>query len=89
MAAVVAGNPFGTESPNRTVTILLDDTTTTDMLDSISGQDDEKIALGRREIYIAYGDHMGRSKLKIPAASGGTARNLNIASKLADMARSR
>ena len=29
---------------------------------------------------------MGRSKLKIPAAKAGTARNINTVSKLADMA---
>jgi uncharacterized protein (DUF1697 family) len=29
---------------------------------------------------------MGRSKLRIPAASGGTARNMNTIAKLAEMA---
>ena len=33
-----------------------------------------------------YGDGMGRSRLKIPAASAGTARNINTIIKLAEMA---
>ena len=33
-----------------------------------------------------YGDGMGRSRLKIPAAGAGTARNINTVTKLAEMA---
>ena len=47
---------------------------------------DEEIRLGRREIYVHYGNGMGRSRLKIPAAKAGTARNINTISKLAEMA---
>lgn len=89
MAAVLAGNPFGKEVPNRTVAIFLDGPTTASMLDAVSGQDGEKVALGRREIYIAYGDRMGRSKLQVPAAVSGTARNINTVAKLAEMSRRR
>jgi len=35
---------------------------------------------------VAYPNGMGRSKLKIPAAKTGTARNLNTVSKLIEMA---
>ena len=42
--------------------------------------------LGKREIYVAYGAGMGRSKLKIPAAAKGTARNINTIVKLAELA---
>jgi uncharacterized protein (DUF1697 family) len=89
MAAVLAGNPFAEGAPNRTVAIFLDKPTTKSMLDGVSGRDGEEIALGRREIYVAYGANMGRSKLKIPAATGGTARNLNTVAKLAAMAERR
>ena len=45
------------------------------------------MALGEREIYVRYTDHgMGNSKLKIPAAKSGTARNMNTVAKLAEMA---
>lgn len=86
IAAVLADNPFGKEAPNRTVVIFLDDRTTASTLDDISGRDEEKIALGRREIYIAYGHRMGQSRLKIPGAVNGTARNINTVASLSEMA---
>ncbi len=42
--------------------------------------------LGTREIYVHYATGMGTSKLKIPAAKSGTARNMNTVAKLAEMA---
>lgn len=89
MAAVLAGNPFPAEAPNHTVTIFLETPPTDQMLDAISGQDGELVALGQREIYVAYGNGMGRSKLKIPAAPQVTARNMNTVAKLAAMAERR
>ena len=50
------------------------------------GRKDEKIKLGRREIYVHYGDGMAASKLVIPAAKTGTARNMNTVATLAKMA---
>ena len=44
------------------------------------------IRLGAREIYVHYPDGIGRSKLRIPAAGEGTARNMNTVTKLAAMA---
>jgi len=43
-----------------------------DTLAGIRGQRDEQIELGRREIYIHYGQGMGTSKLIIAAAKTGT-----------------
>jgi uncharacterized protein (DUF1697 family) len=86
MAAVVAANPFPDRTPNRTVAIFLDAPPPKDAADKASGRADEEIALGRREIYVHYGDGMGRSKLKIPAAKNGTARNMNTVATLAEMA---
>jgi uncharacterized protein (DUF1697 family) len=42
--------------------------------------------LGTREIYVHYGQGMASSKLKIPAAKTGTARNMNTIARLAEMA---
>lgn len=86
MAAVVAANPFPDRAPNRTVAIFLDARPTKDAADKATGLGNEEIGLGRREIYIHYPDGMGRSKLKIPAAKNGTARNMNTVAKLAEMA---
>jgi uncharacterized protein (DUF1697 family) len=42
--------------------------------------------MGAREICVHYPDGIGRSKLLIPAARDGTARNMNTVAKLASMA---
>ena len=85
MAEVLAANPFPKKAPNRTVAIFLDKAPK-DALAGIRGQKDEEIKLGRREIYVHYGDGMGTSKLAIPAAKAGTARNMNTIAALAKMA---
>ncbi len=84
LAAVLANNPFSSAAPNRTVAIFLDAPAPADVLDSVSGQQTEELALGTREIYVHYRDGIARSKLKIPAAGTGTARNMNTVDKLAE-----
>ncbi|MBR0692290.1 DUF1697 domain-containing protein [Bradyrhizobium lablabi] len=86
IAAVLEANPFPKEPPNHTVAIFLDEAPPNDALDDIKGRQDEQIRLGKREIYVAYGSGMGRSKLRIPAAAKGTARNINTIAKLAALA---
>jgi uncharacterized protein (DUF1697 family) len=86
MAAVRDANPFPDEAPNRTVAIFLDEAPPPDAIEKAVGGQDEEIRLGRREIYVCYGEGMGQSKLRIPAAKTGTARNLNTVAKLAAMA---
>ena len=86
MDAVLADNPFPDKAPNRTVAIFLDVPPSQAMLDEVSGINGEELRLGSREIYVHYGDGMGNSKLKIPAAAMGTARNMNTVAKLARMA---
>jgi len=89
MADVLARNPFPDSPGNRTMAIFLDAPPPASTLDDISGCAGEIVRLGRREIYVLYGADMGRSKLKIPAAKTGTARNMNTVAKLAAMARER
>jgi uncharacterized protein (DUF1697 family) len=86
MAAVLAGNPFPTAAAKWTVAIFLDTPPPRDALKALSGQKSEEVKLGRREIYVHYPEGMGISKLKIPAATAGTARNMNTIAKLAEMA---
>jgi uncharacterized protein (DUF1697 family) len=86
MAAVLAANPFPKAAPNRTVAIFLDNAPPTNALEAATGQKDEEMRLGLREIYVHYGEGMADSKLKIPAAKTGTARNINTVTKLAEMA---
>lgn len=86
LAAVLANNPFPQAAPNRTIALFLDDAPPADTLATLSGKNNEEVALGKREIYVHYGDGMGDSKLKIRAAAEGTGRNLNTIAKLAQMA---
>lgn len=86
MAAVITANPFPDAPPNRTVAIFLDDPPSVDALKLATGRKDEDLRLGLREIYVHYGEGMASSRLKIPAARNGTARNLNTIAKLAEMA---
>jgi uncharacterized protein (DUF1697 family) len=86
IAQVAADNPFPKLAPNRTMAIFLDEAPPKDTLAGVRGQKDEKIRLGRREIYVHYGEGMGKSKLVIPAAKSGTARNMNTVAVLAKMA---
>jgi len=87
MAAVVEANPF-TESPaNNVQAFFLNDPPPKGLLDTARNQDDEQIACGEREVFVAYGEKgIGRSRLRIPAAEAGTARNTNTVRKLAQMA---
>jgi uncharacterized protein (DUF1697 family) len=86
MAAILAKNPFKLRPPNQTVAIFLDERPPKDALKTITRQAEEEVALGTREIYVYYPDGMGDTKLKIPAAKRGTARNMNTIAKLADWA---
>lgn len=86
MAAVLAANPFPGAAPNRSVTIFLSGPPAADTLEMVIGQQGEELRLGTREIYVHYVDGMSRSKLRIPAAENGTARNTNTLTKLVGMA---
>jgi uncharacterized protein (DUF1697 family) len=86
MAQVSADNPFPKAAPNRTMAIFLDAAPSTDALAAVRGRKDEEIKLGKREIYVHYGEGMAKSKLVIPAANADTARNMNTVAVLAKMA---
>ena len=87
MAAVRDANPFADAPGNRVVATFLDAAPAKDAIEQATNIDGEKMALGTREIFIRYTDHgMAGSKLKIPAAKTGTARNMNTVAKLAEMA---
>ena len=86
MAEVIALNPFRDCAANRAVAIFLDRAPAPDALSEVKGQANEEFRLGPREIYVQYPDGIGRSKLRVPAARDGTARNMNTVAKLAAMA---
>jgi len=86
MAAVLKANPFAKAEAKHTYAIFLDKPPPSEALQRVTGQQDEELCLGTREIFVHYPTGMGRSKLRIPAAKTGTARNMNTVAKLAELA---
>ena len=86
MARVVADNPFASEPGNSVVAIFLDEAPPRSAVTEHKGLHDERIMLGQREIYVHYPSGQGISRLIIPAAKAGTARNMNTVLKLAELA---
>jgi len=87
MAAAVTSNPFPDSPRAKVAAIFLDEAPPRDTIENAKNVADERMALGSREIYVAYPDGMGQSKLQIPAAKRGTARNMNTVAKLAELLR--
>jgi len=87
MADVAAANPFADQPGSRVVAIFLDEPPPRDTAQTAKNVADERVALGTREIYVHYPSGQGRSKLRIPAAAAGTARNMNTVAKLAELAK--
>ena len=86
MAAVLAKSPFPQMPGNRTHAFFLDEPPAANALEAVSYRKYEEIRFGNREIYVYYPEGMGDSRLKIPAAKNGTARNMNTIATLAEMA---
>ena len=87
MADIAGANPFAREPGNKVVAIFLDHAPPKGAPDDAKNVAAERIKLGEREIYVHYPDGQGPSKLVIPAAAWGTARNMNSVAKLAEMAK--
>jgi uncharacterized protein (DUF1697 family) len=88
MDSVVRGNPFPEARTNSVQAFFMNEAPPADLLETVRNQDDERVAPGAREVYVAYGEKgIGRSRLRIPAAEAGTARNMNTVAKLANLAR--
>ena len=88
MAAVASANPFDDAPGNNVQAFFLNEPPPKDLLNTLRNQDDERVAAGVREVYVAYGERgIGRTRLRIPAAEAGTARNMNTVRKLAELAR--
>jgi hypothetical protein len=71
---------------NSTAVIFPDEPPMGDALERITGKDGEDVQLGERKTYVHHGNGMANSRLKIPDARAGTARNINTVSRLAALA---
>jgi uncharacterized protein (DUF1697 family) len=89
MRMLTEQNPFPEAPPNFSYVIFLGGPPPADALSRATGVVDEEMRLGVREIFVHYAGGMGKSKLRIPAAKEGTARNMNTVKKLAEMASKR
>jgi uncharacterized protein (DUF1697 family) len=89
MASVVKANPFTDRAANQVQAFFLNESPPSNLLETVRNKaDDEHIAIGSREVFVAYGERgIGKSRLKIPSAEAGTARNMNTVAKLAELAR--
>ena len=87
ISEVLAGNPFANEPGNKVAAIFFDEAPSADAIETAKNIEDERLALGKREIYVHYPSGQGRSKLKLGTKALGTARNMNTVAKLAELAR--
>ena len=83
--AVWRACPFHDAPGNRVTVTFLDDRPPLNADRHVTGQNDEVIALGEREIYTYYPSGLGASRLRIKAGERGTARNMNTMLRLVSM----
>jgi uncharacterized protein (DUF1697 family) len=82
LAEVSKHNPYAGHPGKWTVAIFVDRPLS---LDGLRHQDDEQVALGKRAVYAWYPRGQARTRLVIPCAKDGTARNMNTVATLAAM----
>lgn len=88
ITAVVSRNPFQDVPANRVMALFTDADLPADPFEGVTGARDEQIRLGARELFVLYPSGMAATRLRIPGAATGTARNMNTVAKLAQMAAS-
>jgi uncharacterized protein (DUF1697 family) len=79
---VLRANPFRKKEPRLTYVFFLKSKPPPDAAMNVLRRVDEELRAGKREIYVHYPLGMGQSKLVIPAAKQGTARNMNTIATL-------
>ncbi len=85
MAATAAANPFPDDKPSRVMVHFIPADPVAEMLVEARDVAGERLALGPRSIIVSYGEGIGKTRLKLPAVKGGTARNMNSVAKMAAM----
>ena len=89
MEEAVRRNPFTDGPANRVQAFFMNVPPPQDLLETVRNKAaEERVAAGVREVYVAYGERgIGKSRVKVPAAEAGTARNMNTVAKLAQLAK--
>ncbi|MEZ4224807.1 MAG: DUF1697 domain-containing protein [Polyangiaceae bacterium] len=83
---VLDANPFPKAPTARVMACFVEQQPTAAALAAIVIPGREVIAAGPGVVFVHYPEGQGTSKLKLPFAATGTARNLNTVSKLAELA---
>ncbi len=83
LAAIVAANPFPDAHGSRHMVYFYDAPPAPDLIELLRDWQDERAALGTRELHVDYGDGIRFTKLKIPGKLDRTGRNMNSVKKLA------
>lgn len=86
LRAVLHASPFAAREPRLTYVFFFPDRCAADTLDRIRGRGAEEIHVDAQEIHVYYPQGMGQSKLKLPAAQVGTARNMQTVARLVALA---
>lgn len=89
MTRILVDDPFPDGPGNLVHVLFLPDKVAADILTTVKHLANEELKLGLRELYIYYREGQGGSKLVIPAAKTGTARNRNTIEKLIELAAQR
>jgi uncharacterized protein (DUF1697 family) len=87
MASILAADPFPDAVGSRSMIFFFDVAPPADLIGTVKGRQNERIAMGTREIYVDYGDNIRDTKLKFSTMKSGTGRNRNTVAKLAVLAR--
>lgn len=88
LEAIVAANPFPDAQGSRHMVYFQDAPPAADLIERCRDIGTERMALGRRELHVDYGEGIRTTRLKIPGPEGRTARNMNTVRKLAALLRS-
>lgn len=85
MQRILKDSPFLEKAPNFTFVVFLERKPPRDAVTQAVRLVDEEVSIGKQEIYIHYPSGVSQSKLRIPAAEHGTARNMNTVRKMVEM----
>ncbi|MFY2764682.1 DUF1697 domain-containing protein [Arenimonas sp. MALMAid1274] len=85
LARLRDGNPWPGAAGNRVIVVFLEAPLPEGWESRVKGRGEEQLQAQADALYIHYGEGMRESKLVVPDASVGTARNLNTVARLAEL----
>lgn len=77
LKAIIAADPFADAHPSRNLVYFYDTPLLEDFIANCRDVGGERLALGKRELYVDYGEGIRFTRLKIPKSGDATGRNIN------------